>query len=308
MIVTHCSVCHRHWKQAQQSTSGRSKSRKPKKSKDNRKAENKNSKSVTNDSDKTRTEEMDVFGGQHPWVMSSPQPRTVAGASELQEVDKAQDPVMPIPPEVKSSSPPEMNQESILTHLRGLEKAMGTLPEDLEAQLEKLEEQAKDRMLSHGHLNKLSELQRQLAALSTRIQEMDSNWKTFAAEVMKRFEEHQQMYKQTRTKLLQDFLKKNEELQAAKIEVQLASQTLFQQPIQPPQLPTDVDQQIQALEASLQEDGYSECQDIEMELMTEDQKKALKDNALKPFRSAGRVKPQSPSKVHAGHLQQNDKK
>ena len=126
---------------------------------------------------------------------------------------------VPIPPEVKSSSPPEMNQESILTHLGGLKKAMGTLPEDLEAQLEKLEEQAKDRMLSHGHLNKLSKLQRQLAALSTRIQEMDSNWKTFAAEVMKRFEEHQQMYKQTRTKLLPDILKKNEELQAAKIEV-----------------------------------------------------------------------------------------
>jgi len=236
----------------------------------------------------------------------------MASGSGQTVVESTHESALPIPPEIKPSDPPEMNQESVLTHLRGLKKAMGTLPEALEVQLKSLEEQAKDRMLSHGHLNKLSKLQRQLTALHSRIQEMDSNWQTFAAQVLKRFEEHQQMYRQTRAKLLQEFLKKNEDLQAAKIEVQLASQTLMQQPVQPPEIPVEAEQALQTLEASLQEDDYPDVQDMEqeadMELMSEEQRRTLKSNALAPFRSALRPKPQSPTKVHAGHLKHKDDK
>ena len=120
------------------------------------------------------------------------------------------------------------------------------------------------------------------------------------------------MYRQTRAKLLQEFLKKNEDLQAAKIEVQLASQTLMQQPVQPPEIPVEAEQALQTLEASLQEDDYPDVQDMEqdadMELMSEEQRRTLKSNALAPFRSALRPKPQSPTKVHAGHLKHKDDK
>ena len=309
LIVAHCSVCKRHWKQAQQGAASRSKSRKAKKAKDTRKPEDKNSKGAAADSEKTKTEDKDFFGGQHPWVMSSPQPRAVTTTSDKPEEEITKDVALPIPPEVKSSCPPEQNAESVLMHLRGLKKAMGTLPDALEVQLEKLEEQAKDKMLSHGHLNKLSKIQRQLTVLHTRIQEMDSTWQSFAGKVVKRFQEHQQMYRQTRASLLQDFLKKNEELQAAKMEVQLASQTLMQPPMQPPE-PPDLDQAVIELEEALQEDGYSDVQDMEEdpELMSEEQKQVLKDKALRPFRSSVRPKMQSPSKVHAGHLKTKEDK
>ena len=176
LIVAHCSICNRHWKQAQQSTASRSKSRRSRKAKESNNTTERNSKSAVGDSDKTRTEDKNIFGDQHPWVMSSPQPRTMASGSGQTVVESTHESALPIPPQIKPSDPPEMNQESVLTHLRGLKKAMGTLREALEVQLKSLEEQAKDRMLSHGHLNKLSKLQRQLTALHSRIQEMDSNW------------------------------------------------------------------------------------------------------------------------------------
>ena len=144
----------------------------------------------------------ELFEGNHPWVISSPQARTMiptaSTPAEAEDMDK-----LPIPPETKTSPTPETNPEEILTHLRGLKKAMGQLPTALEEQYQTLEAQAKDRMLSHGHINKLGRLQKQLTSLSTRIAQMDKDWKGFAEKVLSKFSQHQEMYRQSRASLME---------------------------------------------------------------------------------------------------------
>eukprot|EP00434_Breviolum_minutum_P043479 symbB.v1.2.038764.t1/scaffold6164.1/size20404/2 len=178
--------------------------------------------------------------------------------AEAEDMEK-----MPIPPEAKSSPAPETNPDEILTHLRGLKKAMGQLPAALEEQYQTLEAQAKDRMLSHGHINKLGRLQKQLTSLSTRIAQMDKDWKGFAEKVLSKFSQHQKMYRQSRASLMEDFLKKSQEIQEAKQEVQQASLTLFNAQTPPPPPPIEELDAAEVMEEALREDVYMDMEEVE---------------------------------------------
>ena len=245
----------------------------------------------------------ELFEGNHPWVISSPQARTMiptaSTPAEAEDMDK-----LPIPPETKTSPTPETNPEEILTHLRGLKKAMGQLPTALEEQYQTLEAQAKDRMLSHGHINKLGRLQKQLTSLSTRIAQMDKDWKGFAEKVLSKFSQHQEMYRQSRASLMEDFLKKSQEIQEAKQEVQQASMSLLNAQTTAPPHPLEELDAAEVIEEALKEDVYMDMEEIEDTEEVSSRKKELKSAALAPFRP--RPKLTSPSKVHSGHLKQKD--
>lgn len=250
----------------------------------------------------TGAEETDLFGGHHPWVTSSPQARLPSTATSSVAESKAEE-AMPIPPEPKLPAPPELDQDSVLTHLRGLKKAMKVLPESLESQLQELEQQAKDKVLSHGHLNRLTKLQKQLTGLANRIKEMDVNWKAFSEQVLQRYADHQEMYRTSRAELLQEFMKKNQEVQVAKTEVQQASLTLLEKPAveTPTEEAVDV---TEVITEAVKEDAYM-MQDADMEEV-EATRERVKRDALAPFRTTR--KPTSPTKVHSAHLKAKESK
>ena len=300
-----CKSCSRHWKQAQVVSTSRSMSRKQRQKRQN--TQNAQTNSMNKDGkdhkDNGGGQSGELFEGNHPWVMSSPQARTMmpmaSAPAEAEDTEK-----MPIPPEAKSSPAPETNPDEILTHLRGLKKAMGQLPAALEEPYQTLEAQAKDRMLSHGHINKLGRLQKQLTSLSTRIAQMDKDWKGFAEKVLSKFSQHQEMYRQSRASLMEDFLKKSQEIQEAKQEVQQASLTLFNAQTPPPPPPIEELDAAEVMEEALREDVYMDMEEEEDTEEVSTRKKELKSAALTPFRP--RSKLTSPSKVHAGHLKQKD--
>ncbi len=129
---------------------------------------------------------------------------------------------------------------------------------------------------------------------------------------MEKFEEHRQMYHTSRENLMKEYLSKAQELQAAKEEVQLASQHLFAEQLAPPGVaPTEdvtgfMEQALQDDELFQQNpfDGYlataETIEDEEDELMVE------KPNPKTPIRDPrqpfGRKMGSSPSKVTNLHL------
>ena len=303
---THCKSCSRHWKQAQVVSQSRSKSRKAKKKSQGTSQPQDNSK---NDGKEARDsgggKNGELFDGNHPWVVSSPQARTMIPSASAEATAEDTE-KLPIPPEPKQPNALEAaNPEDVLTHLRGIKKAFGVLPEALEEQLQALEAQAKDRMLSHGHINRLGRLQKQLTTLSTRIEQMDKEWKDFAEKVIEKFGKHQEMYRQSRASLMEEFLKKSQEIQEAKQEVQQASMSLLnaQPPTPPPQV--EVVDVAALMEEAVSQDAHMDMDELEEGVEeAETRKKELKSTALAPFRP--RHKPTSPTKVHAGHLKPKD--
>ena len=193
----------RHWKQAQ--VMSRSKSRRAKgKSHDQSKqmTQKPNSKDgAPGETDKAENEE--VFQGKHPWVVSSPHTRVqVTGPADQAAQSAVEDQVNSTAVTATPAATADQTDPEVITHLRALKKALGSLPEQLEEQLKSLEAKT-DKTLTHGHINKLGKLQKQLANLNTKISEMDHNWKVFTETVMQKFGHHQKMYQQCRQKLLQ---------------------------------------------------------------------------------------------------------
>ena len=214
-------------------------------------------------------EEDEPFLGNHPWVTSSPQTRVMAlGPGEVPQTKAVEETPSTGTAADKVPVPAEQTDQEVLTHLKALKKALGQLPESLEEQLRSLEAKA-DKTLTHGHINKLGKLQKQLSSLGTKISEMDHNWKVFTEKVIQKFGQHQQMYQQCRQKLLQEYLQKSQEIQAAKEQVQNASVAMFQTQVAEPPPAVDVLDAEAMFEAAAQEDAY-----MDMEHEADEDKKA----------------------------------
>lgn len=296
--VTHCSQCLRHWKQAQ--TVSRSKSRRERAKDSNRSkqmTQKPNSKSGAQD-ETEGVENEELFPSKLPWVNTSPQARMVArGLAEQPQSSTTEETTTAVAAADKVAVPAEQSDPEVLTHLKALKKALGSLPDSLEEQLQSLEAKA-DKTVTHGQINKLGKLQKQLASLGTKISEMDHNWKVFTDKVMQKFATHQQMYQQCRQQLVADFLQKSQEIQAVKEQVQNASVAMFQAHVtEPPQPVEAVD--VDALFEAAQEDAY-----MDMEQGEEEEDSELVQEKprppIGPFRK--RLTPVSPTKVHTTHL------
>ena len=315
-LQNHCESCRRHWKQADASTGNRSqsrRSRKPQRPNSERKkaADPATTQEAAKDGTAHAPEE-EIFTTKHRWVASSPHAR--APAVETKPI-VSEDPqsAMPVPPEPKSTPTPNNEEDMIKLHqhLKALKVALGTLPEELESKLAQCEDKAREKALSHGHLNRLGKVNKQLKTIAGKLQAMDEGWQQFAKKVMEKFEEHRQMYHTSREALMKEYLSKAQELQAAKEEVQLASQHLFAE--QPPApVPQQMDDASALMAQALQDDelfqqaqfddytGIEHIEDEEDELMQDvGNGKPPSRDARAPF--ARRVA-SSPTKVANLHL------
>ena len=261
--------------------------------------------------------EEEIFTSKLPWVANSPHARPPAVEDKPATVEEAQS-AMPVPPEPKNATPASGEEDMIKLHqhLKALKAALGSLPEELEVKLAQCEDKAREKALSHGHLNRLGKVNKQMKTIAGKLQAMDEGWHKFAKQVMDKFEQHRQMYHVSREALMKEYLSKAQELQAAKEEVQLASQHLFAEqpaaPTPPPQEDT-VAMFAQALQddelfLQTQFDGYTGAietiEDEDDELMADPPSgKTPSKDARVPF--ARRVG-SSPTKVANFHLKAKD--
>lgn len=322
MQTSHCSSCNRHWKQAQLK---RSKSRSASTKKDHRKEDRKNtnSKEVEGQESNTGKDEDVVFTTKLPWVVNSPQTRVTTvetNAAESKEEAAEVDPQMPSTPSVEE---PDAGQ--VLQHLRALKKAWGSLPQDLEIKLQACEEKVKDRALTHGHLNRLGKISKQLKGLAAKLTTMDENWQTFSKKVQQKYELHRSMYHQSRQELVKAYMEKAQELQETKEEIQLASTNLTQQfSLTQPPVGDPVEEAGHVILEAMQQDAQLSLEQMEsmyptppedeemsevQEIFAEAQEAPAearaqgKKDALKPF---SRAVTASPTKVANLHLKQKD--
>ena len=318
-VQTHCESCNRHWKQAQAVVSNRSQSRRSRRSqRSNPERKRATEPQVTQETTKegsTSVPEEAIFTTKHPWVANSPHARAPAVEDKPATAEEAQS-AMPIPPEPKIVTTANGDEDVIKLHqhLKALKAALGTLPEELEEKLAQCEDKAREKALSHGHLNRLGKVNKQMKAIAGKLQAMDEGWQKFAKQVMAKFEEHRQMYHTSTEALVKEYLSKAQELQAAKEEVQLASQHLFAEQPAAPALPHQEDTAAMFAQAlqddelfqQAQFDGYTGAietiEDEEDELMADPLQGKPKD-ARAPF--ARRVG-SSPTKVTNLHLKPKD--
>ena len=313
-LQNHCESCNRHWKQADAAAGHRSqsrRSRRPQKPKPERKSAADPATTQEAAKDGTATEEA-IFTTKHPWVASSPHARAPAVEAKTPAPEDPQS-AMPIPPEPKSSTPSNGEEDMIKLHqhLKALKTALGTLPDELEDKLAQCEDKAREKALSHGHLNRLGKVNKQLKTIAGKLQAMDEGWQQFAKKVMEKFEEHRQMYHTSREALMKEYLSKSQELQAAKEEVQLASQHLFaEQPPAPVQ--HQVDDAAAMIAQALQDDELFQQAQFDdytgIEAIDDEEDELMKDagNGKPPAKDAripfARRVATSPTKVANFHL------
>ena len=194
--LTHCKGCNRHWRQADYVSNPKTANGRATRSQSKRRhsRQESNSKDVENpEKNKSKEEEM-VFTSKLPWVVNSPQTRVTTveiPAAEATETAASTEPQMPASPNVEE----DINQ--VLQHLRGLKQALGSLPRELEEKLQTYEERIKDRALTHGHLNRLGKITKQLKGIATRLTAMDEGWISFSKRVKDKYEHHKVLYHQS---------------------------------------------------------------------------------------------------------------
>ena len=189
---------------------------------------------------------------------------------------------------------------------------MGSLPDELEQKLRDLEEKAgaSEAKLSHGHLNKMVKVEKQVSGLSDKIRKLDQDWQTFVTQVDERFRKHKSMFLETRAQLVLARRQKIEELAAIKEEITRASQSLLST-ASPAEVEV-LDVEDQALMESLQQataplDFMDEYPDMEMEEEETPAEPTQEGRpAIAPFRRGGSVT--SPTKVANVHLKSKTEK
>jgi len=271
---------------------------------------------VNPDGHNKKPEDEELFTSKLPWVTSSPHGRAVPNESAKNSNEDGNN-AMPVPPETKSLTVPAgpTSDEDVMKlhqHLKAVKATLGSLPEELEQKLVACEEKLREKALTHGHLNKLGKLNKQMKSLLTKLKDMDEGWQQFAQKVAAKFDHHRKLYHTSREAIMQEYLTKSQELQAAKEEVQVASQHLFsEQPVAP--VVEQADDTARLLEQAIQEDAtfedarFDEYQtqagtievDEDDELMPDFGQAKLSKTAIQPF--ARRVQT-SPTKVANLHL------
>lgn len=269
-----------------------------------------------------------MFPGRVPWVQSTPSRstayRTDTPAAREVELSLPPQPVLPPPPPIlkeEGDEPLSSEEMKLLEHLRGLQEMKIALPEEMSVKMQSLvqreQRQASAKALSHGHLNRLNKLRAQATNAGKKVRDLDAEWDSFVAKTNEKVRQHAMLFQECRANLLEIYNQKLKELQQAKEEVSIASQSLLEQ--QQAELPTmfeqpDVQQQLQDLQMNFAEGGrIGEAIDLTDAAM-EDEVELLADGsdgmaskaspkAMRPFRSAA-----SPSGVAKTHLKPKESK
>lgn len=267
------------------------------------------------------TENLNVFAVKTPWVATTPNTRvsTTTPAQEEMSVHKLQssgkDSMGSLPPEPTLPMPPTApDANRMLEHLTGLKQAMGQLPEELEKKLLELQDASKanEKLLNHGHLNRLGKIQRQLQTTRDKVDKLDQDWKGFVGQVQERFQKHKELFLETRKQLCLTFQQKQQELVQVKAEIARASQSLMANVAEIEDLDEMDDGALQAnlLETLAELDQLEEYPEDEMEIepagVHQDGSERKKE-ALRPFARKTTLVT-SPTKVTKDHLKLKDHK
>lgn len=255
--------------------------------------------------------ELALFANKVPWVATTPRTRMAQVAESPQKAEalaigeQKEEDVSVAPPSMMPAS--ERQDSQMLTHLKSLKSMMGSLPEELEQKLQALEAVAPK--LNHGHLNRMSKVQKQIATTQEKLQKLDAEWNSFVAQVEERFQKHKALFLETRAQLLQTKKQKIAELEQIKEDIARASHSLMSTVVD---LETDdFDLNDAGLLESLQsvvepmemeEDGYM---DQATPVAATGDSQQTRHAALKPF--AKRVQAASPDKVAKEHLKAKTK-
>ena len=218
---THCNHCNRHWKQAQYDPTkerAKSQSREKKRSK-SRSASNMTTPRQGREQSKEETA-LQMFTEKTPWVATTPKTRM--------EVEPAGEEILQTDSTADSTAGKTLTeqQEKYKQQLLDLKQCRGSLPADLEKELQELLPAVQMPILTHKHLNLLSKLEKTVSAIYKKITEMDSQWQIFVAQANEKFNKHKSLYVQSRDQLLQDLREKNGELNRLKAEITAASEGL----------------------------------------------------------------------------------
>lgn len=240
-----CHTCKAHWKQAWQRPSGRSASRtKPRTPRQRKEIKDKPSARQGTAKEALADPSHAVFPSKVPWVPNTPQTRMNPRQVELQPSGSESPALPPVPPQPILTPPPPApsgtvkesltaEEQAILTHMKGLVEAGCPLPDQMQETLKSLEEKAQvaqpaQQTLSHGHLNQLHRLQKQLQACLKRITDVDEEWRQFIQEVSARVHNHACWYQAHRQELVGQYEKKKQELENLKHTVSQASMSLVE--------------------------------------------------------------------------------
>ena len=312
--TSHCSGCNRHWKQAQLK---RSKSRS---ASQGRKKHQETDRKITN-SNKEVTEE-DIFP-KVPWVSTTPRSRLPAveedqrshqmelrSGAAPKDADLPPSPTLPPPPSSSGQAEESESTIQIQPQLEALKKTvMGKkhVSQDLRNAIAVLEKEAGTTAppLTHGQLNQMTKIQKQIRSLKGKIESMDGEWAKFSKAVQEKYQKHQNMYMQQRTELVVQVQEKQQGLLKLNAEIQSSSQHLDGEDALLQEIP-----EVDGLQAAFEEmypevEGPEEMDGVEIQEMEQGTHPVRKATVVAPFiRRSPNVT--SPQKVHKNTLKSKD--
>lgn len=312
--TNHCSGCNRHWKQAQLK---RSKSRS---ASQGRKKQQEVDRKIIN-SNKEVTEE-DIFS-KVPWVSTTPRSRLPAveedhrshpmesrSGTAPKDADLPPSPTLPPPPPSSGQAEESESTIQIQQQLEALKKAvMGkkNVSQDLQNAIAVLEKEAGTTAppLTHGQLNQMTKIQKQIKSLKGKIESIDGEWAKFSKAVQEKYQKHQNMYMQHRTELVVQVQEKQQGLLKLKAEIQSSSQHLDGEDALLQEIP-----EVDGLHAAFEEmypevEGPEEMDGVEIQEMEQGTNPVRKASVVAPFTRRSQVLT-SPQKVHKNALKSKD--
>lgn len=233
LAVQHCNNCNRHWKQADydsQMKRSKSKSQDAKKRSKSRERKPKGAQAQAQERGPTSDQNsLQVFVSKTPWINTTPRTKVDAEVG-LKDDDLPPQPNLPPPP-----GPPQLTpqQEQYKQQLVMLKAMRGSLPVDLEKELQELSTEQQLPVLTHKHINQLTKMEKAVSTLQKKLAEMDAQWQAFVEEANAKFSKHKEMFLDARGHLLKSLQEKVSELNVLKSEISKASEGLAQ-PVEDP--------------------------------------------------------------------------
>lgn len=222
------------------------------------------------------------------------------------DADLPPSPTLPPPPPSFGQAEESESTMQIQQQLEALKKAvMGkkNVSQDLQNAIAVLEKEAGTTAppLTHGQLNQMTKIQKQIRSLKGKIESIDGEWAKFSKAVQEKYQNHQSMYMQHRTELVVQVQEKQQGLLKLKAEIQSSSQHLDGEDALLQDIP-----EVDGLQAAFEEmypevEAPEEMEGVETQEMEQGANPVRKATVVAPFSRRSQVHT-SPQKVHKNAL------
>lgn len=222
------------------------------------------------------------------------------------DADLPPSPTLPPPPPSFGQAEESESTMQIQQQLEALKKAvMGkkNVSQDLQNAIAVLEKEAGTTAppLTHGQLNQMTKIQKQIRSLKGKIESIDGEWAKFSKAAQEKYQNHQSMYMQHRTELVVQVQEKQQGLLKLKAEIQSSSQHLDGEDALLQDIP-----EVDGLQAAFEEmypevEAPEEMEGVETQEMEQGANPVRKATVVAPFSRRSQVHT-SPQKVHKNAL------